>query len=78
MIVMIIVTRKMSVKYQNHVPDIKKTLFEHFWNQKWVSRPNRPRSLEPPAPFLMTKSVQKLLFYCLGHLIDIFALHVFL
>ena len=40
----------------------KKTFFEHFWDQKWVARPNRPQPQEPPAPFLMTKSVQKMFF----------------
>ena len=49
-----------SVK--QNVPDIKKTFFEHFWDQKWVARPNRPQPQEPPAPFLMTKSVQKMFF----------------
>ena len=48
-----------------NVKNMSRTLKNHFlntWDQKWVARPNRPQPQEPPAPFLMTKSVQKMFF----------------
>ena len=46
-----------------NIPDIKKTFLKHFLNTFGIKNgppPEPPAPLEPPAPFLMTKGVQKM------------------
>ena len=60
--------KKMSQRIKKHF----KNIFWTFLGSKMGSRPNRPQPQEPPAPFSMTKNVQKMFLKCFFILRDIF------
>ena len=50
-------------KMSKNIPDIKKTFVKHLLNTFGIKNgppPEPPAPLEAPAPFLMTKGVQKM------------------